>query len=549
VTVTLNGASVSASSLQAAIDRAPSGAVVLIPDCTYHEEITIAKPLTLRAVTPGGVTLTGSTKTRPTYTLVNSTIGLYKTEMRCAVTWAMYRDRSLMDYKNYSNLISLTFPTGSRLTVANVPGPDEGLVNAGGFMYVRLRDNLNPNDPSVDLRPARCGASRGIYVKSSGVVIEGLNITNFPVSGITVNGSANNVQIRNNRFSGMHFGINVWSSGSDRTIVVENNEYSGKPTYEHRRSGDQNTWRGLYDSNLVTRFFSSATNGLTIRGNYVYEAFDGIEVKGGSTTLSPATTTDVSGNVLQNIVDNAFEFDTALKIANMRVHHNLVVDAYAYVSLAPFQAGSLMLDHNIFYASPERGLQHADWVKLKLHKGTYASNPFTNITLAHNTVILGDSAIQKSRLYQDDDNLKYWNCMMANNAFLFRTTESRYTLGPPSDPSSTFGFSGNLIWGTNTYTSPYPSAPRHEDPLLKSGGLVTFSPPTGSPLIDNGTPNAAYFQSPVVGAPDIGAIEAGVPLSSSWPLSVQRPGPSWIGTTSGLRPGFPASMSSAWAGL
>lgn len=549
ITVVVNKRPVSASSIQDAIDRSAPGAVIVVPNCTYFEELTISKPLTLQAATPGGVTLTGAMETRPVYSLVEPATGLYKAPVECTVAWAMYRDRSLMDYKDYSNLKSFTFPTGSRLAVAGIPGPDEGFATSDGNFYVRLRGGINPNDPSIDLRPSRCGVTRGIFIKSSDVVVEGLNITNFPVSGIAVDRSANNVRIRNNRFSGTQTGIRVWSSSSDRSIVVENNEYSGKPTYEYRRSGNQDAWAGLYDSNLVTRFFSSATNGLIIRGNYVYEAFDGIEVKGGSATLPPATLTEISGNVVQNIVDNPFEFDTALKIAAIRAHHNLVIDGYAYVSLAPFQAGKIILDHNIFYASPEHGLQRADWLKLKLHNGTHAHDPFTNITIVHNTVILGDSEKQQSRLYQDDKNLTYHNCIIVNNALMFRTTEASYTLGSPSDPSSMFGFSGNVIWGTHTSAKPYPGVTRHNDPLLKTEGGVTFSPPANSPLVDNGVADPNFYQTPVIGAPDIGAIESGAPLSATWPLARKRPGPSWISTTSGLRPGLPASLPAVWAGL
>jgi hypothetical protein len=549
MTIAVNGRSMSALSLQDAIDRAAPGAVILVPNCTYYEELTISKPLTLRAATLGGVTLTGAVEEPPVYSLVDPAIGLYKAPVECSVAWAMYRDRSLMDYKNYSNLMSLTFPTGSRLAMVGVAGPDEGFVTFEGNLYVRLRGGINPSDPTVDLRPSRCGAARGIFIKSSDVVVEGLNITNFPVSGIAIDRSANNVQIRNNRFSGTQTGIRVWNSASDRSIVVENNEYSGKPTYEYRRSGNQKTWAGLYDSNLVTRFFSSATNGLTIRGNYVYEAFDGIEVKGGSATLTPATVTEISRNVVQNIVDNPFEFDTALKIADIRVHHNLAIDAYAYVSLAPFQAGKIMLDHNIFYASPEHGLQRADWLKLKLHDGTNARDPFTNITIVHNTVLLGDSEEQNSRLYQDDKNLKYHNCLIANNALMFRTTEAVYTLGSSADSGSLFVFRGNLIWGTHTNSHPYPGATLHDDPLLKVEGGGTFSPPANSPLVDNGIANAEFYQTPLIGAPDIGAIEAGVPLPDSWPLARHKPGPSWRGARSSLRPSLPASLLAVWAGL
>lgn len=530
-------------SIQSAINAAPVGGTILLNDGIYYEQVRITKPLTLRAKNGGRAVLSGASPSLVTFQKEGTTPGLYSASVPWKVRGVMDGKRNLIDYKVLPHLENFTFPPSTRLRKGSHPGPREGYVSDTGKLYVRLSESGNPTERSVEISRNHNGI--GINVAADDVVIQGLRIHLWPIRGVVLGNGVRHTTVRDCLFTGTMNGIYAETGNPARKnasppvhLRLEQNEFSIFPVYDYQKAGNRNTWRGLYDSNLGGQFIRGSMNGVTAVGNYVHDTFDAFDFKA---STPPGKTTEIESevayNVIQNVVDNSLEFDTFQRFMNVRAHHNFLLDGYTHVSTSPFYAGKFLLDHNIFYTSPEYGPKGGGgWLKVCVPRGERRA--FQGITAAHNTVITGDSASQDSHLVTCGNNPEqFYDSIIENNIIRVKSS-SRWGL-------KGFTFSRhNLVNGSKVDPDRMPDS-LHAPPMLSSMlPVVDFHLQSLSPAVGAGVNKDDVYHHRSNDGTDLGAIEYG----DQW--SFPRPGPSWV--TNGIdvgRPPIPPSLNPSWVGL
>lgn len=521
-----------AQSIQAAIETAQPRDTLYLEDGVYYQQININKSLVIKARNGGKATLSGALPNVLSFSPVSGTPGMYKASVSWPLKWAMYGDRSLLDYGSLQKLkefkiiasrVKEKYPEG-------YPVPFEGFAWEKGQLYVRLLEKTNPNIVNLEISRAS-DSNQGITVAGNNVTIDGLRIHIWHEAGITIEEGIENTTVRNCYFDGCFRGIFAAQGKAPRkNLLVEYNEFSGKPFYDIRRTDlKYEMWQALYGTNVAVRFLRSNMHGVTARHNYVYQVFDGIECKGGDGPTELLS--DFSYNVLQMVVDNSFEFDTDIHFMKARIHHNFLLDGYTPLSFAPFQTGELLVDHNIFYTSPEQGLETSRWLKNCIHIYADKTIPQKNMTLVNNTVVLGDSEGQGSELYTPcaeapDKGFDFQNSIIENNIFCLKNSRPYALRG--------FTFSDhNLVHGSN-YTASHTSGAIYTQPgFFGRDQKMDFHLSPTSPAKGSGK-----------GGDDLGAI----PYGSKWQFP--RPGPSWANATNmPQRLPVPASLDASWLGL
>lgn len=556
-----------AQSIQAAIETAKPGDIISLEDGVYYQQITVNKALTIKAKNGGGATLSGAFTQGISFSPVSGTPGLYSSSVNWQVKWAMYGDRNLLDYGSLQKLkefkilarrVKDAYPDG-------YPIPFEGFAWEKGKLYVRLLDEKDPNTVKLEISRAS-DSNSGITIAANNVMIDGLRIHIWHEAGIEIKEGIENTSVRNCFFDGCFRGIfAVEGKAPRKNLLVEYNEFSGKPFYDMRRiDTDLRMWAVLYDTNVAVRFLRSNMHGVTARHNYVYQVFDGIECKGGQDTTDVLS--DFSYNVVRMVVDNSFEFDTDTRFMKARIHHNFLLDGYTILSFAPFQAGELLVDHNIFYTSPEQGLtskpeeglsfppdhwlknaygafakagepyeglslSSEHWLKNCIHEYADKTIPQRNMTIVNNTVVLGDSPKQSSGLYTPcveapDKGFDFQNSIIENNIILIKKSKPYTVRG--------FTFSKyNLVYGSNYKAIHNPEAIHARPGFMGTGQKMDFHLSPTSAARGSGK-----------GGKDLGAI----PYGTKWQFP--KPGPSWANTSNmPQRPTLPASIDDSWLGL
>lgn len=530
-------------SIQSAIQTALPGDTIILDDGVYYQQIRVDKSLVVKAKNGGKATLAGTFPGNLSFSPVSGTSGLYSVSVNWPVKWAMYGDRSLLDYGSLQKLkeFRLLAKRVKNEHPEGYPVPYEGFAWENGKLYVRLLKETDPN--TVDLTINRASdADVGITIAAHNVTIDGLRIHLWHQSGITVKEGIENTAVRNCFFDGCFRG--VFAADGDtprRNLLVEYNEFSGKPFYDLRRIDfSYAMWQTLYDANLAVRFLRSDMHGVIARHNYVYQVFDGIECKGGNGPTELVS--DFSYNALQMVVDNSFELDTDTKFMNARIHHNFLLDGYTYLSFAPFQAGELLVDHNIFYTSPDKGLSANRWLKNCIHEFADRTIPQRNMTIVNNTVVLGDAQGQSSELYTpcaegSDKGYDFQNSRIENNIFWLKKSRPYALRG--------FTFSNsNLVYGSTYQAGHTPDATYAAPGFVSNSPKMDFHLKADSPAVKRGSMRKSGLADASPASADLGAI----PQGSTWHFPT--PGPSWANPSNmPQRPSMPASLDASWMGL
>ncbi|MBI4137474.1 right-handed parallel beta-helix repeat-containing protein [Candidatus Roizmanbacteria bacterium] len=553
-------------SIQTIINAATSGDTILLEDGIYYQRFTINKPLTVKAINPGNVVISGAydgSLGSLTFQAETGTPGLYSASIPWTPPdssrewWVRHGERNLMNYETLARLVAFEYPNqGGTLT----PGPPEGFAFEGGRLYIRLLGNLNPNNETITVSWNGNTNTGGVRIDASDVTVEGLTITGWYEFGLWMQGDKQRVYIRNNYFNGSYRQLYIKNGTHEQNydVYIENNEFSKYPTFEYRKNATQDLWSSMYESNLGAPAIRTHLNGVHIKNNYMYETFDGILMMGWENDNTPTTMrSEVSHNVIRNFVDNSLEFDTNNTYTDIWAHHNFLMDGHAYLSMSSHFYGKALVDHNIFYNSPSHGLNGvAYWLKTPTNcLPNCTPPPIVNLTVAHNTVYLGDTGIQESRVYISDSvDSTYQDSLIQNNIVWVDKVSSndQWQLTQTTPESTTNGFefkSENLIWGSNFWASRFPTPrPLRANPLfvsdIVSSATMDFNLQSISPSRNRGETNVLYNHTASDGLPDAGAIEYG----DTW--NMPQPGPSWATDTNmPVRPSIPTSLDSSWLGF
>jgi len=569
------------SNLQQVLDDATPGDIITLATGTYRGLITVNKggdasaPVVIRAEDPGTVTLTNATL--PDYKLEFDNIkdDLYRTAVPWQVRWVMVEGhRNLMDYVTLDGLETFRAIGNDSRRIED--GPPEGFAWENGFLYIRLLGGADPNDTGIEIHRETNVFQEKIYtlwggrsfkqgdgfildVRAPYVVIEGIKFHIAPDIAIQVN--ADNVTIRDCYFDGCIRGIESLASAN---LTVEYCEYSGYPTYQWIRwgqlvgvNGKMGLWNVIYASNLCNTFIHHYGPSVKVRHCIVYEAFDGMWPRNMG-TLDPEKTSEYAYNLFMSAGDECIEFDTRTPI-NLRVHHNFIMDATVPLALSPVQGGGLMIDHNIVYVSPERGLSHCTLLKFDCPWRSSYSAPSRGITMVHNTFVNSYHTLSWTKH-------EFVDCIFENNVMMVKRSSqwdqlgyvpTKYNIytGPDVDPNHMppmlVGKNPGFQQHPDFEAKPLPVLPLQEVGLASAtptfhGPYVDFSLRSDSPAVDAGTPATGdeYHHTARGKASDLGAIE----LGENW--TFPRPGPHWaIGKKMPWRPELPPSLHPEWIGL
>ncbi len=528
------------ANLQSVLDSASSGDTILFDDGTYYQSVIVKKPLTLKARNGGRAILSGSHNGNFNFSADGSTSGLFTANVSWSVSWVTGNNRLLLNYKNLNSLKNFTFPDTGK------PGPKEGFYYDSGSqrLYLRLQNNANPNNAKIEVNNNVGGV--GITVQADNVTIEGLVLRHWRRQAIITNYPRRNIYVRHNYFQNNKTGFQTVGWGpSHQGFYIENNEFSTYPVYQIRLPGGYEIWQGLYNTNLNTVGIHAYTNGIYIRNNYIYEMFDGVQILGWQNyTSATDLVSEVSNNVIHNMVDNPIEIDPINVIVNARVHHNFIFDSYTMISMTSFQYGKLMVDHNIFYSSPQFGINSA-WVKTKLNPQANQSLPAKNMTVAHNTVVLRYSDSTGSKFYTDgSEDATYSNSKFQNNIVMVQEINGN----TPYELTKGEGFkflSENIIFGSKIASSTLTNAIHQQPGFISTSPQIDFHLSRSGVAVGTGANrDGEYYHSTRDGSTDLGAIEFG----SSW--SMPKPGPSWATNNTIInRPSLPSTLIVSFTGL
>ncbi|MCK4784080.1 MAG: hypothetical protein KAV87_10040, partial [Desulfobacteraceae bacterium] len=388
---------------------------------------------------------------------------------------------------------------------------------------------------------------------------EGLKFPLAPDIAVQVN--ADNVTIRDCYFDGCIRGIESLESAN---LTVEYCEYSGYPTYQwvrwgqlHGIGGNMGLWNVIYASNLCNTFIHHYGPSVKVRHCMVYEAFDGMWPRNMG-TLNPQKTSEYAYNLFMSAGDECIEFDTRTPI-NLRVHHNIIMDAMVPLALSPIQGGGLLIDHNIIYVSPERGLIHCTLLKFDCPWRLSYDAPSRGITLVHNTFVNSHHTLSWTK-HNFVDCIFENNVMMVNRSSKWEQTgyvptKHNFYTGPNVDPKHMppmlTGKNPGFRQQPDFIAEPLPVLPLQEVGLAVAtptfhGPYVDFGLRSDSPAVDAGAPGTEdeYHHIAQGKVSDLGAIE----LGETW--SFPRPGPRWaVGKKMPWRPELPPSLHPAWVGL
>ena len=566
--------------IQKALDSATPGDTIVLKDGVYYQNLVITsggtpgKPVTLKAANGGAVTLSGAVRLeeakRIKFELVEG--DLYKAAVPHRVWWVMVDPRNLVNYGKLDLLKKFLFPDQSNGELKQCV--TEGFAWQDGTLYIRLENKADPNTAAIEIsrltgghtsaepefaKEGRWAPDTGfdvpglghlysrtlglITVKADNVAIEGLRLHMGVGAAVIVYG--NDVTIRDCYITGSHLGICqpdevklpprgeeprliTPSSRNGRGLTVDYCEFSSPPGFESCRRG---FWAGLYAANISGVFMNYGGARSVVRHNWVYDSSQDHLQPRGNNTSAPEDASEVAYNLFQNSGDDSIEFDSASPM-NLRVHHNVILDAMCLLALSPVMGGGLTIDHNILYVSPEHGLE---WCAMFKGGSPWGSAlPTQGVRIVHNTMV--NTQGHDIGLWWVGGH-RYENNVLENNIFYVAQSQNFSAQGLVFSRQ-------NLYCGLKVDPKHIPEMMHYDGSPFVSMNPMDFALRADGPAVDAGVASKDYHHEARGKAPDLGAIE----LGETWQFP--RPGPRWVKDNDiPNRPAIPASLPLKWVGL
>ncbi len=361
--------------VQAALDQARPGDVFLLQPGAYHQRLrlraqgTAEQPIVLAAEQPGTVTLTGEPADLRLRFEPTAHEGIFVASVPWRVRWALAdgrHGRNLFGYDGLEHLRNRTQPTRRGELLEDLP--PEGFAWEAGRLYVMLSCGRDPNDVGIlihrrydsaeaDLpysefwRPQHRLAPRHIREDATLLIVEGrhirvggLQLVLAPQIGILARGT--HITIHDCYFNATLKGI-VALDVAD--LTVEHCEYSQYPFYQWLRHArlSKSPWWQVPPDGVFVRHSGPRTR---LRNNLAYEAHDTIRPHPVNpfVEISPAPRemSEYAYNLFHSSHDECLELEAATPL-NLRVHHNVFMNAVVPVAISPVLEGPLLIDHNL----------------------------------------------------------------------------------------------------------------------------------------------------------------------------------------------------------
>ncbi len=534
-------------------------------------------PIVIEAAEPGTVVFSNAASDpQLDFTRVRGGVeGLYSAGVPRRVRWLQADGRNLADYGTRANLKALSMEGHD--TREQQQGPPEGFAweEPGGQLYVRLIGGADPNESVIEINaaatnekgppvptPARLfepGSGIHLAVAGDHVTVRGLRFHIAPDVAFWVAG--NHVTVSGCAIDGAHCGI----VGDDAEhLTVENCVHSAYPAYQWLlwgawrggQEGQFQLWNTIYNSNLNSTFVDHRGTAATVRSNLVYECWDALKPEG-TGRWGAEQRSEYAHNLVLNSCDEAIEFDSNLP-HDLRVHHNVFINATAIFGISPVFGDDLLLDHNLAYQSPDRG--PVKCTVLKIARFGNSRQPIHGCTIVHNTLV--NPAF--SHYWPGGNPMMNADNTIANNLFhVYRA--------PPWKVRGGFSFDEHNLMVTTGYNGMQQTVKRAEEPgfaeplsmgreqqlppvPLVEAGLAQmpahdyrpggFALAADSPAVDAGRPgfDGPWHHGSRGRAPDCGAIERG----AGWRFP--RPGPDWWDAAR-ARTLLPLTVAPRWLGF
>ncbi len=579
--------------VQATLDRARPGDVFLLKPGVYHQRLTLRaegtaeRPVVLAAEQPGTVTLSGEPPEFTPRFEPTEHEGIFVAEVPWRVRWALAdgpHGRNLFGYDSLEHLRARTRPTRGGGLEEDLP--PEGFAWEDGRLYVMLSSGQDPRQVPVLIhrryesaeadapysefwRPQHRMSAGDVQEDATLLTVEGrhirvggLQFILAPQTGILADGE--HITVHDCYFNGTLKGI-VAVDVAD--LTVEHCEYSQYPFYQWlRRAREREApWWQVPPDGVFVRHSGPRTR---LRNNLAYEAHDTVRPHPVHPVVhispKPEQMSEYAYNFFYSSHDECLELESATPL-NLRVHHNVFMNAVVPLAISPVLEGPLLIDHNFLLVCPEHGINSALLKFQLIPAWRHFNKPTQGLTFVHNTAVN-----PRGFLYWTGDDHTFRDNIMENNILLVRQA-SRWRLeGFEVSPHNLYhGIPANeldhlehLMRDALPGFVQAPDFPGFDPPGSSVLPLPTPSDPApardaetprmdlhlrpDSPGINAGNPETAhrYGRRHRGEAPDLGAIEHG----DRWRFPT--PGPRWArGELAPWRPPLPPSLDPAWVGL
>jgi hypothetical protein len=308
----------------------------------------------------------------------------------------------------------------------------------------------------------------------------------------------------------------VWIKGGERH-TIEDNEFWDTSIFD---------WPWPYtksssaENNAVT-VTDDPGRGNVIRNNTIRGTFNGIGPCGSSAPPAAFTSeTDIHDNVFTEHTDDALEPEGWC--ANVRIWDNRITDSHMAFAVAPAAPGPTWIVRNIAYNFGNTRTSQTDGFTasaLKINSGY--STPIGPLFLYHNTLLTEAAGTDALALLNPGES----TYIKGRNNIFAGTQYALYKVNPvaldfdwndyhTTDPNRFVKWEGTNY---DDLTALHGGTGQEPDglaapPLLVNPAGGDFTPGAGSQLIDRGVVIAGINDGFEGAAPDMGAVEVGIPL-------------------------------------
>lgn len=495
--------------IQRAADLAQPGDLILIRPGVYRETVTVptsgtaSQPIVFRGTAPGAVLDGADEAVFNGVTWTSEGGGIYSRVLGFGTGHVVTDQGRLFRYESFLGLGALG---------AGAPG---GFFFDGTTLFVKNADGSAPTVRQMHV--AR--HENALYLdRLDHVRIENLEIRHYGAGdygkGVYLRYSSDCVV----RLSRIHEigSAGVWIKGGERN-TIENNDFWDTSIVDW-------PWpltKGSSAENNAVALTDNPGRGNVIRGNTIRGSFNGAGPCGSSPPPTGFTTeTDVYDNVFSDHTDDAVEPEGYC--SNVRIWGNRIEDVHMAFAIAPAAPGPTWIVRNVAYNFGNTRTSQSDGYTasaLKINSGY--PTPIGPVFLYHNTFLTEAPGTDALALLNPGES----TLLVARNNIFAGTQYAIYKVNPialdldwdalhSTDPVRFVKWEGTGL----VDLAELQSAEGQElnglaaPPLLADPAGGDFTPEPDSPLVDRGLVIPGINDGFEGAAPDIGAVESGMPL-------------------------------------
>jgi hypothetical protein len=395
---------------------------------------------------------------------------------------------SLMRLYNQANLAALQ---------TNALGVNQGFTVDTGRLYVKLEGGISPIGHKVHV--ARFNT--GMFIDNSYWHVTGFEVRYFGTGsgGSGIYDGRHQRLIENNHVHTMG-GKPIFLRSMASDCLIEHNRCRDPRIY----SWPWNATKGHNEENAALS--NRGGRGVVVRFNVCQGTTDGVDTGGDDgVTENIGVDFDIHDNTITLMGDDALEPETTSGI-NVRVWHNRVDNVFSGCSIAPNTVGPTYVLYNTITNYQRGGFK-------------FSLSGTAQIWICHNTVtstVPGAPAVHPSGPYS---NIHFRNNILVGNGSAAVSDDAGESQTGNDYDADSFASYCAVRWKGVNYSSlsalrsgtGFETLGRAGDPLFVAPGNGDYMPGPASPAIDGGIRLPGINDTYNGAAPDMGAIEFGIP--------------------------------------